>query len=219
MRRYAVVGAILALLLLGAGPCSAQVSLWSGGKASGGDPNLLRQVKARNFKIHDIIHIVVSVSAEASTDEQTDIEKKSDTIKLSIDQYLKLKRDGLGLNVVGHKPGGDGLGLDMKGDKKLEGDGSSDRKDTLRTRLAAEITDIKPNGNLVVEARSSFTKNRETTTITLSGVVLPQDVGPDNSVYSYDVADVDINYESSGPITDANKRGWLLKILDKVWPF
>ncbi|MCD6405439.1 MAG: flagellar basal body L-ring protein FlgH [Planctomycetes bacterium] len=216
MRRYAVVLAVLILLVLGARPSDAQVSLWSG-QAGGGDPNLLRQVKARDFKIHDIVHIVVSVSAEASTDEQTDLEKKSDKNSLTIEEYIKLRKNGLGLDLVSHKP--DNLSMDMKGEKKFEGDGSSDRKDTLRTRLAAEITDVKPNGNLVVEARSSFTKNRETTTITLSGVVLPQDVEPDNSLYSYNVADVDINYKSSGPVTDANKRGWLLKILDKVWPF
>ena len=97
--------------------------------------------------------------------------------------------------------------------------GSNDRTDLLRTRLAAEIVDRKPNGNLVIEAKHTFTKQRETTTITLSGTIRPQDVLPDNSVYSFYIADADIRYDSTGPVTDASKRGWLTKIVDKIWPF
>lgn len=194
-----------------------QVSLWSGG-AGASEANLLQATKASDFKIHDILHIVVSVSAESSTDEAVDMEKESNKNKIAIEQYIKLQANGLGLPYLrGHSP--DNLGLDISGGKTFEGEGTTDRKDTLRTRLAAEIVDIKPNGHLVVEAKSRFTKSRETTTITLSGIVRPQDVGPDNLVYSYNVADADIKYESSGPVTDANRRGWLTKILDKLWPF
>ena len=71
----------------------------------------------------------------------------------------------------------------------------------------------------MIEARSRVTKSRETTMITLTGMVSPEDVTPENTVYSYDVADVDIRYESKGPIADANRRGWAQKVLDRLWPF
>lgn len=195
----------------------AQVSLWSGSGAAGKRAvNLGHTVASRSFKLHDIIYIIVSVSASATTDEQSDVERKNRET-LIIQQYLRLKQDGLGFDLKGETP--EKLGLNMRGDKTNEGDGQSDRADTLRTRLAAEVVDIKPNGNLVLEARHTFTKQREKTTITLSGVARPLDVTPDNVIYSYNIADADIRYESSGPVTDANRRGWLGKVLDKVWPF
>lgn len=223
--------AIALLAVLAAGQAHGQVSLWGaqGTQAAGtapaagpkvGGANLLREVQARDFKIHDLVSVVVSISAQASTNEAADMEKKTDKVNFAIDQYLKLQKDEdnlLGVNVKGHKP--TDLGVDMNSDKKFEGGGGTDRTDTLRTRLSAEIVDIKPNGNLVIEARQKVTKQRETTMVTLSGLVRPQDVGPDNTVFSYNVADADIKYESSGPITDASKRGWLSKVLDKVWPF
>jgi len=196
---------------------SAQVSLWSTGASGAPAADLLREVKARDFKVNDIVTVVVVVSAEASTDEDAETEKKNTKTELAINQYLKLQREGLQFNLKGEKP--EDLKLDLTGHKKFEGQGEADRSDTLRTHIAATITDIKPNGNLVIEAKQVLSKQRERTTITLSGVVRPQDVNPDNTLYSYNIADADIRYESNGPVTDANRRGWLAKILDKVWPF
>jgi flagellar L-ring protein precursor FlgH len=209
--RVALAGALAFSFL--AGGAFAQVSLWSGD----GEQGVTRAVKARNFSVHDIIHVVVIVAAESATGEEADLEKKT-TAKMSLDQYVKLQSNGLLLpDIKGESP--DNLGFDSTSDKKFEGDGTAAREDTMRARLAAEIVEIKPNGNLVIEARSRYTKSREQTIITLTGIVRPQDIGTDNTVYSYDVADVDIKYESTGPVTDANRRGWFTKLLDAIWPF
>jgi len=218
--------AILALVLTAALAAAAagQVSLWKGGSAAtpgtASGVNLLREAKGKDFQIHDIITVVVILEAEASTDEQTQTEKKNDKNNFEVKQYLKLSKSKaslLGVDLQGRRP--EDLGVDMTGDKKFTGTGTADRTDTLNTQLAAEVIDKKPNGNLVIEAKQTFTKQREKTTITFSGVVRPQDVAPDNTVFSYNVADADIRYDSTGPITDSSKRGWLAKIFDKVWPF
>ena len=198
-----------------AAPCAAQTSLWNGG-AAGDSVNILKPVKARDFNVHDIIHVLVLVAAESATDEKVDLSKEG-TNKMSIDQYMTLKRRGLLFDVTSARP--DDLGTDLSSSKEFQGDGGTDREDTLRTRLAAEIVDIRPNGNLIIEATSRVIKSREKTIITVTGTVRPQDVAPDNSVFSYNIADLDINYECSGPVTDANRRGWLQRLLDKLWPF
>lgn len=213
MKRTRTIFAAMAVSLSLAAAAAAQVSLWSGGSEQG----ITRPVKARDFSVHDIVHVVVIVSAESATDEQVDLEKKTDA-KMSLDQYIKLQANGLLLPYLkGHTP--EDLAFDATSSKKFEGDGTAEREDTMRTRLAAEIIEIKPNGNLVIEAKSRVTKSREKTIITVTGVVRPQDVGADNTVYSYNVADVDINYETSGPVSDANRRGWFTKLLDALWPF
>ncbi|MHC4712570.1 MAG: flagellar basal body L-ring protein FlgH [Planctomycetota bacterium] len=210
MKRMASVATVILAL---AGAASGQVSLWSGG----GEQNIARPAKMRDFEVHEIVHIVVIVTAESTTEEETELEKSSDT-KMSINEYIKLKQgDALLPYLKGRTP--ENLQLDLESDKTFEGEGTSEREDVMRTRVAAEIVEIKPNGNLVIEAKSRVRKSREQTVITLSGIVRPQDVGPDNSVYSYNIADLDINYESKGPVTDANRRGWFLRFLDAVWPF
>ncbi len=231
MRRLAAV----AVFCVSCATASAQVSLWSspasaqpaaqGAQGSSGQQqvvvvsaNLLRDVKARNFQVHDILSVIVTVAAQASTEEQSDLEKKDSANNFKINQYIKLLHEGgPEFQLQGVKP--QDLGLDMTSNRKFQNDGSNERTDILRTRIAAEIVDIKPNGNLVIEARHTFTKQKEKTVITLTGVVRPQDVLTDNTVVSYNVADADIRYESSGPVSDASKRGWLAKIMDKVWPF
>lgn len=218
MKRLVAAAVVLFLFAFAGGRAPAQVSLWNTDSSSGDEVNLLRPVKARDFKVHDILHIVVIVSAESTTDEEVELEKEAGPIKLSIDQFLKLaKGESLIPHLKSDRP--DDLGMDISGDKAFGGEGTADRKDALRTRLAAEIVEVKPNGNLVIEAKSRFTKSREKTVITLSGTVRPQDVSPENSVYSYNIADLDINYESAGPVADATRRGWLMRLIDKLWPF
>ncbi len=207
------IGMTVAIILALAGAAPGQVSLWNGGA----EQNIARPSKTRDFEVHEIVHVVVIVTAESTTDEEVELEKSSDT-KLSINEYIKLVQgDALLPYLKGRTP--EDLQLDLTSGKTFEGEGTSEREDVMRTRVAAEIVEIKPNGNLVIEAKNRVRKSREQTVITLSGLVRPQDVGPDNSVYSYNIADLDINYESKGPVTDANRRGWFLRFLDAVWPF
>ena len=216
MRAFLCVVTALGFLAGGLSEASAGGSLWTP-EALAGEGNLTARVKGRAFQVHEIVHVVVLVSAESTTDEEVELEKES-TAKLSIDQYIKLVQgDNLLPYLKGRKP--EDLGLDLSSGKEFTGEGTAEREDTLRARLAAEIIEIKPNGNLMIEARSRVTKSRETTMITLTGMVSPEDVTPENTVFSYDVANVDIRYESTGPVADANRRGWAQKVLDKLWPF
>jgi flagellar L-ring protein precursor FlgH len=211
MRLSRKLAAALVIMAASACPALAQTSLWAKGAG------ISKSVKSRDFAVHDIVHVTVVVSAESTTDEKVEYEKNSSS-KMDIDQYLKLVKSGSIIPDLKSVSPTD-LGLNMTAAKSFDGDGNSEREDALRTRLAAEIVEIKPNGNLVIEAKSRFTKSREKTLITLTGTVRPQDVDSENNVYSYNIADIDINYESSGPVTDANRRGWLQRTLDKLWPF
>ena len=110
MRRLAAAVLILCVTAAAQG----QVSLWKSGGAAGeaGGPtgtrgvkaNLVRDVRSRGFELHEIISVIVNVSADASTDEEANLEKKDSKNNLAINQYLKLRSDGLGLNLKGEKP-------------------------------------------------------------------------------------------------------------------
>jgi flagellar L-ring protein precursor FlgH len=76
-----------------------------------------------------------------------------------------------------------------------------------------------PNGNLFVKGRREIRVNHETQYLTLSGIIRPEDIGPDNEISSVYVADARIGYAGTGPVADKQKPGWLGRIVDHVWPF
>jgi len=78
---------------------------------------------------------------------------------------------------------------------------------------------VLPNGNLVLEGAKKTAFSGETQDAILRGVVRPQDIAANNTVFSYNVADVTLRYVSKGTLSDAQRKGWFTKIWDKLSPF
>ncbi len=102
---------------------------------------------------------------------------------------------------------------------KLDGTGSTSRSGNFIADLPAVITAVLPNGNMVVEGVRELLLNNEKETISLKGVVRPEDIGSDNTVISTKIADAKIEYTGKGVLNDKNHPGWLVRILDWIWPF
>jgi flagellar L-ring protein precursor FlgH len=89
----------------------------------------------------------------------------------------------------------------------------------LQFTITATVVDIRPNGNLVVEAHSTVRSNEEIIEQSLSGIVRREDVLPDNTVKSEKVAELMVHHRETGHVNDAYTRGWLMKLYDKFKPF
>ena len=76
-----------------------------------------------------------------------------------------------------------------------------------------------PNGNLVLEARKELTINSETQILVLTGMVRPDDVTSDNTVFSNKIADARVYYVGDGVLQEKQSPGWFVRVLDHVWPF
>ena len=87
------------------------------------------------------------------------------------------------------------------------------------TRIQARVIDVKPNGNLVLEARKRITVDEEDQIATLSGVCRSKDVTAQNSVLSTQVADLEISVSHTGAARDASRRGWAMRLFDLLRPF
>lgn len=85
--------------------------------------------------------------------------------------------------------------------------------------IQATIVDIRPNGNLVVEAHNQIRDNDEVFEQSLSGVLRREDVAPDNTVRSEKIAELMIHKREAGHIRDAYRRGWMLRMYDTFKPF
>jgi flagellar L-ring protein precursor FlgH len=85
--------------------------------------------------------------------------------------------------------------------------------------MSAIVTQVLPNGNLVIEGKRLVRVNNEEQVMILSGVIRPRDVAADNSILSTLVADAKIFYSGEGVIADKQRPGWLSRGLDKFSPF
>jgi flagellar L-ring protein precursor FlgH len=97
--------------------------------------------------------------------------------------------------------------------------GTIDNSQVVTATLAVQVTDVLPNGNMVVEGLRQVSYSKERQFACVRGTVRPYDIQPDNTVASAKVANAQIEIVSEGTLTDAQKKGWLLRFNDKISPF
>jgi flagellar L-ring protein precursor FlgH len=102
----------------------------------------------------------------------------------------------------------------------LDGSGTTLRQTTLTTTITARVTDVLPNGYLVIEGSKTLAVNSETQVITLRGVVRPADLTNANIVQSGNVAQMELKINGRGVVNDAIRRPNILyRILLGLLPF
>lgn len=166
-------------------------------------------------KVHDLVTIIVREDKSATSDSKLTTDKKWDFAS-DLTKFIRLnEQDKL---VPQNFPEGTPA-IDFNWKDKWEGTGKVERKDALVTRITAEVIDVKPNGNLVLEARKRIKIDEDEQIATLTGVCRSKDMTAQNTVLSTQVADVQINIEHSGAARDAARRGWLKRAADFLRPF
>ncbi|WP_319525258.1 flagellar basal body L-ring protein FlgH [uncultured Desulfosarcina sp.] len=168
--------------------------------------------KART--VGDIITIKISESSDATNEASTETDRSS-SLGASIDSFFGAENRYAStdpfFNPFSKVAGGV--------ESEFEGTGTTKRSGDLNAYITALVTQVLPNGNLVVRGSREVLINNENQVIQLTGVVRPRDVNADNQVLSIYVADARISYSGTGVIDDRQKPGWLTNIVMKVWPF
>ncbi|MBR0846852.1 flagellar basal body L-ring protein FlgH [Bradyrhizobium diazoefficiens] len=100
-----------------------------------------------------------------------------------------------------------------------EGKGSVERKEALQTNVAAVVTQVLPNGNLVVEGKQEIRVNFEIRELVVAGIVRPEDIQSDNTIDSTKIAQARIAYGGRGQITDVQQPRYGQQVMDVLLPF
>ena len=101
----------------------------------------------------------------------------------------------------------------------LDGKGSVNRSEALQTNVAAVVTQVLPNGNLVVDGRQEIRVNFEIRELIVAGIVRPEDIQSDNTIDSSKIAQARIAYGGRGQITDVQQPRYGSQVLDVILPF
>ena len=101
----------------------------------------------------------------------------------------------------------------------LDGKGSVNRSEALQTNVAAVVTQVLPNGNLVVDGRQEIRVNFEIRELIVAGIVRPEDIQSDNTIDSSKIAQARIAYGGRGQITDVQQPRYGQQVMDVILPF
>lgn len=108
----------------------------------------------------------------------------------------------------------------VNGTREFKGKGDAAQSNNLQGNISVTVSDILPNGVLVVRGEKWLTLNRGDEYIRISGMVRPDDIGPDNTVLSTRVANARISYSGTGAMADSSQMGWLGRFFNSgFWPF
>lgn len=105
-------------------------------------------------------------------------------------------------------------GVEFKLQDQYQGRGRVDRRDELTTRITARVIDVKPNGNLVLEAKKTIKQDEDEQVYTLTGMCRTDDLTPQNTVLSTQIAELHVDVQHAGAARDAARRGWLKRLTD-----
>ncbi|WP_068314583.1 flagellar basal body L-ring protein FlgH [Polycladidibacter hongkongensis] len=168
----------------------------------------------RAKRVGDIVTVTVTIADKAAFNN-TSKQSRADASNVGASGAL-----GAAINTVAlpaSSNAGALAGIDST--KTYTGTGSIDRKETLETTVAAVVTQVLPNGNLVIEGRQEVRVNYEVRELIVAGVVRPQDISAKNTVDSKKIAEARIGYGGRGQITAVQQPRYGSQVLDIVLPF
>ena len=161
----------------------------------------------------DILTVVVAESA-AATNSQKKSATRDSALQDAVSQFI--------FSVAASKLGthnGELPGTNVTGKSTYSGGGEVANSQSLNSRAAVLVTDVLPNGNLVIEGVRVVTFSGETQYVVLHGLVRADDISSANTILSTNIADARVEFVDQGTLSDAAKRGWLTKIYEKLRPF
>jgi flagellar L-ring protein FlgH len=109
--------------------------------------------------------------------------------------------------------------FDTNSGSKYSGGGTTARSETINMTMAAIVTQVLPNGNLMIRGKQEVRVNFEMRELIVTGLIRPEDIARDNSIQHSQIAEARVIYGGKGQLTDAQQARWGQQIYDALFPF
>ena len=162
---------------------------------------------SRAFKVGDILTVNIRVNDKASFDNKTD---RSRTNKSGINFGLSGSTSSSSVDAKGD--------LTYGSSTSTKGDGSTARSEKLNLLVAAVVTGVIENGNLLISGSQEVRVNHELRILNVAGIVRPQDVDANNMIAYERIAEARISYGGRGRSSEVQQPGWGQQIYDAIKP-
>lgn len=183
-------------------------SLWRQGSRT-----FLRDQRAAT--VGDLVTVLVSIQDEA--DMENSIKRGRDNSESAgFPNLLGLEASFGKLFPSGFDPS---KAISTSSTSDVSGTGTLKRSEQINLRVAATVSQVLPNGNLVVVGRQQVRVNQELRDLQVGGIIRPQDIGSDNTVRHDRLAEARIAYGGRGTISDVQRPRYGQELLDIIAPF
>jgi len=186
------------------------------------NPNSLWRAGARAFfkderakEIGDILTVSLDFTDKATLDNKT-IRDRADSESTNVTNLLGLEAEFTKVLPQGLDPT---AVMNFGNTHATDGTGKIERTEVLSLSMAAVVTQILPNGNLVVIGRQEMRINDELREIMVTGVVRPHDIAYDNTVDHTKIAEMRVAYGGRGMLSDLQSPRWGNQLWDILFPF
>jgi len=183
-------------------------SLWRSGSRA-----FFADQRAR--RLGDVLTVKVTIADRATLSNETKRSRKNSE-DLGVDNLLGLENP---LTDILPPPVDPGKLVTTDSQTSNNGKGTVARNERVQFDVAAVVTQILPNGNLVIEGRQQIRVNFEVRELFVQGVVRPEDIDSRNSISHEKIAELRMSYGGRGQITDVQQPRYGSQILDILLPF
>ena len=186
------------------------------------NPNSLWRAGAKAFfkdhrakEIGDVLTVKLALSDSATLANKTERER-DDSEDTNITQLLGLEAEFS--KVLPQAVSAASL-LSFDNAHETKGEGNIDRSEEIKLTFAAVVTQILPNGSLVIVGRQEILVNSELRELMVTGVIRPSDIDSDNTISHEKIAEMRVAYGGSGTISQLQQPRWGTQIWDIIFPF
>lgn len=182
------------------------------------NPNSLWRAGSKAFfkdqrasKVGDLITVEIEIKDQAKLQNQT-TRARDNSDKADLNNFLGFEKAGL----LGSKLD---PSIDFGSTTSNSGKGAITRSESVDLKLAAIITQVLPNGNLVLQGKQEVRVNQELRDLVITGVIRPEDVTSTNTVSYEKIAEARISYGGRGQMSDVQQPRYGQQIFDILMPF
>jgi flagellar L-ring protein FlgH len=167
----------------------------------------------RAHQVGDILTVKVNINDTAEFQDQTQLTRST-----SEDSEIS---NFLGANTIANpaKAVLPGSLLTTDGSTQMNGNGTINRQDQLVTNVAAVVTQVLPNGNLVIEGKQEIRLNSEMRELLIAGIARPEDIDSDNTIELPKIAEARVAYGGKGTLTNIQTQPWGQQVTSVALPF